>query len=80
MHQRLSSNGISSLGEGQFAGLSQLTDLYLDGNFLTALPPAVFSSLPALLSLNLASNQIAESMLACVVVGCFSHWLRSSPH
>ena len=52
----LSDGSISALKAGDFAGLSGLTRLLLNGNVLTALPDAVFEPLAKLATLNLDGN------------------------
>ena len=52
----LSSGGISSLQEGDFLGLRELTNLNLSGNTLTGLPSGVFSDLIELETLDLNGN------------------------
>ena len=49
----------SSLKNGDFAGLTGLTDLQLQGNSLTTLPADIFSGLSALQTLNLNDNQLS---------------------
>ena len=49
----------SNLKSGDFAGLTGLTDLNLDGNQLTTLPADIFSGLSALTTLTLNNNQLS---------------------
>ena len=59
----LSSNFITSLKSGDFAGLTALQTLNLEQNQLTELPVEIFSDLTSLTTLNLAFNQLTESTL-----------------
>ena len=54
----LNDKGITALAAGDFAGLTALTRLDLNGNRLTALPTAVFDDLTALTGLSLEDNQL----------------------
>ena len=54
----LNDKGITALAAGDFAGLTALTELDLNGNMLTALPAAVFDDLTALEGLGLEDNQL----------------------
>ena len=56
----LSSQSISALKAGDFAGLTAMTQLNLSGNSLATLPAGVFSGLPALVSLDLGGNQFTD--------------------
>ena len=56
----LSSQSISALKAGDFAGLTAMTGLNLSGNSLATLPAGVFSGLPALVSLDLGGNQFTD--------------------
>ena len=56
----LDETGIASLQSRDFAGLSSLQHLWMDGNELTALPDGVFEGLSSLVSLTLAENEIQE--------------------
>ena len=49
----------SPLKNGDFAGLTGLTELQLQGNRLTTLPADIFSGLSALQTLNLNDNQLS---------------------
>ena len=53
-----SSEEISSLMAGDFAGLDSLEYLYLDANLLSTLPASVFAGLSSLTQLDLGSNQL----------------------
>ena len=55
----LQESEITALAVGDFAGLTALTALVLDGNDLTALPAGVFDELTALTALVLANNALA---------------------
>ena len=55
----LESRGISTLQNGDFAGLSALTFLDLEGNNLSTLPPNVFNGLSALEALFLSENGLS---------------------
>ena len=59
---RLSTLGIEALKPGDFAGLSGLTALYLNGNPLTALPAGIFDGLGAVTDLGLRNNLPAGSL------------------
>ena len=59
---------IETLQEGDFAGLTNLSQLLLSNNSLEALPAGVFSGLPALLFLNLNNNSL-EALPAGVFSG-----------
>ena len=63
----LTSKGLTSLQEGDFAGLSSLRNLYLDDNQLSSLPPGVFAGLSSLTLLSLNQNQ-----LSALPLGIFS--------
>ena len=52
----LATRNISTLAEGDFAGLTELLNLNLSGNRLTELPTGVFDDLTALTDLYLGSN------------------------
>ena len=54
----LSSQNITALAAGDFAGLTSLTVLHLDDNALTSLPTGVFDGLTALTLLWLFDNQL----------------------
>ena len=54
----LSSEGIGELQVGDFAGLTGLNDLFLDGNLLETLPDGLLSGLSALQLLWLDDNQL----------------------
>ena len=54
----LSDRGITALKAGDFAGLSGVDELFLDGNALAALPPGLFDGLPALRHLWLYGNAL----------------------
>ena len=56
----LEDTGITSIQSGDFAGLTALTELYLDGNSLSSLPAGVFSGLSALTTLGLLGNGLEE--------------------
>ena len=56
----LSSQSISALKAGDFAGLTAMTQLNLSGNSLATLPAGVFSGLPALVSLDLGGNEFTD--------------------
>ena len=64
----LSWRSIVTLQEGDFAGLTNLSQLLLSNNRLAALPAGVFSGLPALLFLNLNDNSL-EALPAGVFSG-----------
>ena len=64
----LSRRSIVTLQEGDFAGLTNLSQLLLSNNSLAALPAGVFSGLPALLFLNLNDNSL-EALPAGVFSG-----------
>ena len=55
----LGAQSISVLAAGDFAGLTALTSLSVESNFLTALPAGVFDELTALEELTLAYNALA---------------------
>ena len=59
---------IASLKTGDFAGLTNVTDLLLGSNTFTTLPANVFSGLSSLTSLNLEQNELS-SLLANVFSG-----------
>ena len=61
----LDNAGIDSLKSGDFAGLTELTELLLYGNRLVMLPSDVFSGLSSLTSLQLSYNNL-ESLAANV--------------
>ena len=48
------------LKAGDFAGLTSLTTLRLDGNQLSALPPGIFAGLTSLTTLRLDDNELSE--------------------
>ena len=52
--------GLESLKAGDFAGLSGLQSLSLEGNRLSELPPEMFSRLSSLKELNLRNNELSE--------------------
>ena len=54
----LSWRSIVTLQKGDFAGLTNLSQLLLSNNSLEALPAGIFSGLPALLFLNLNDNSL----------------------
>ena len=54
----LSDMGVSSLGSGEFAGLSGLTKLTLEHNKLTTLPETLFSGLTSLGTLKVTFNDL----------------------
>ena len=56
----LSSQNITALAAGDFAGLTALTELQLYNNDLTTLPAGVFDELTALTNLNLYNNDLTE--------------------
>ena len=56
----LSGQGIKSLSSGDFNGLSNLEDLYLDNNRLSSLPADVFAGLSNLQNLDLHSNNLSS--------------------
>ena len=56
----LSSQNITALAAGDFAGLTALTELQLYNNKLTTLPAGVFDELTALTNLNLYNNELTE--------------------
>ena len=56
----LSSNQISTLKAGDFAGLNAVSFLYLNGNNLMTLPLGVFDGLDALALLDLRENDLEE--------------------
>ena len=56
----LSGQGIKSLSSGDFNGLSNLEDLYLDNNRLSSLPADVFAGLSNLQYLDLYSNNLSN--------------------
>ena len=56
----LSSQNITALAAGDFAGLTALTELDLFNNDLTTLPAGVFDELTALTNLNLYNNDLTE--------------------
>ena len=62
-----SSPAISALKSSDFAGLTELTGLALDGQSLTALPAATFTGLGKLTSLNLADNQLTVAGISAAV-------------
>ena len=64
----LSRRSIVALQEGDFAGLTNLSQIVLSNNRLAALPAGVFSGLPALLFLNLNNNSL-EALPAGVFSG-----------
>ena len=64
----LSRRSIVTLQEGDFAGLTNLSQIVLSNNSLAALPAGVFSGLPALLFLNLNNNSL-EALPAGVFSG-----------
>ncbi len=55
---RLIGQGIDSLDEGDFSGLTSLQILLLGNNQLTSLPPTVFSDLESLEDLRLIANDL----------------------
>ena len=55
----LAQRRVSTLQQGDFAGLSGLSELDLSGNQLTGLPSGVFAGLTALTKLSLNDNQLA---------------------
>ena len=56
----LASKSISALAEGDFAGLTALTELNLNGNDLTGLPAGVFDTLTKLTNLDLSNNELSS--------------------
>ena len=56
----LSEQGITGLGAGDFAGLTQLWELNLADNSLSSLPAAIFSGLTKLQRLDLTSNRLTS--------------------
>ena len=54
----LSSKGITSLNSGDFAGLSNLENIYLDRNELTSLPEDIFAGLSNLQYIGLSRNNL----------------------
>ena len=53
------SQGITTLQEGDFAGLTSLTKLNLSTNGLTSLPAGIFSDLAAVTEISLETNSLA---------------------
>ena len=51
--------GITTLKEGDFAGLTSLTELNLSSNGLTSLPAGIFSDLTAVTGIGLETNSLA---------------------
>ena len=56
----LGDKGITSLKAGDFAGLSKLTEIWLDNNQLTSLPSDLFDGLSALWFLDLSNNRLTS--------------------
>ncbi len=56
----LGDRGITSLKAGDFAGLSKLTEIWLDNNQLTSLPSDLFAGLSALWFLDLSNNRLTS--------------------
>ena len=56
----LGDKGITSLKAGDFAGLSKLTEIWLDNNQLTSLPSDLFAGLSALWFLDLSNNRLTS--------------------
>ena len=56
----LGGKAISSLQSGDFAGLTTLTNLYLQNNNLSSLPADIFAPLTALRQLNLSNNALSS--------------------
>ena len=52
-------NGIGALRQGDFAGLTGLTGLYLNNNDIRSLPSGIFQDLSSLETLNLVDNNIS---------------------
>ena len=59
----LTSQNISSLKPGDFAGLTNLYDLILERNALSSLPAGIFDGLTALEALNLSNNALTANGL-----------------
>ena len=57
---KLGDKGISSLKAGDFAGLSKLTEIWLEDNQLTTLPPDLFDGLSAVEILQLNGNHLVS--------------------
>ena len=82
----LSNQSITSLKEGDFAGLSSLTELRLGRNQLSSLPVGVFDGLSALTQLWLYSNQLSslpvgvfDGLSALTDLNLYSNQLSSLP-
>ena len=56
---RLQHKGITSLRQGDFDGMTNLTTIILDGNELTSLPDNMFAGLSSLSHLVLSNNQLS---------------------
>ncbi|MDE2877061.1 MAG: fibronectin type III domain-containing protein [Gemmatimonadota bacterium] len=59
--------GVTSLRTGDFAGLSNVTELSLSDNLLTALPAGVFNGLGSLEDLRLGDNRLSSSLTGVFV-------------
>ena len=68
---------VGSLTAGDFAGLSEVTDLNLTFSLLSALPSGVFSGLTSLTTLNLSGNNLTESGVAADVFSDLANTLTT---
>lgn len=82
----VSFNELNSLSPDTLDGLSQLHELYLQGNKLQTLPPRLLAPTPQLKKLNLAANKLKELPLELLhgleeldTLYLQSNWLRTIP-